>query len=123
MTSEQATFRYKQHRLVSPENGPGQPHILEDADGKEINRYNWESTKTAHRLCDFVVTMLDNLKDYPKAIEEFFDASIKSFRFFRYCPEDKRRRPGIEKNIMIYRVGNEVTVSYQSRRHLVSLYL
>jgi hypothetical protein len=61
----------------------GQAHIFE-LDG-DIMRYFHEGLpRGGNELCDFITTLLHNLKDHPDALTNFFDPAVKTFKFLRY---------------------------------------
>jgi hypothetical protein len=70
--------------------------ILNDAEGVQ------------GKLWDYIATVLNHLANpagYPKALEEFFDPTVTTFKF-------SHQHPGTDSSIEIRREGDKVLVSW-----------
>jgi hypothetical protein len=98
------SYEYEDH-VDFPANAEAcRPHLL-----RECGEHNSESPKTPkidYELCDYVTTMLHRLSTqgkYPSALDQFFDHTVPSFRFWR--------GPVTGQNWTIIRDHKEVIVS------------
>jgi hypothetical protein len=98
-------FKYVDHPLFPADADSGLPHVLEMNHDEDVEGNDASSVKNDHQLCDYIVTLLANLKEHPTAIQDFFNPKFRLIRFVRYPGKDS-------KGFMIVREGNEVAVSY-----------
>lgn len=89
---------------VFPASAPlNHPHIL-----KQDESLDYEETKLI-RLCDAIATLLHHLEvKQPGVSKDFFDDNVKAVKITRLSNQGNG---GIRMDLMIWRRGNEVTVS------------
>ena len=102
---------YEDHPLLPLDAPQGQPHIIKDGqqDSTALNSIYSKHSKPAD-LCDFFVTVLHRLEGHSTALENFFDPTIRSFKFLRV-----EKKGGCQMSSMIWRKENEVLVSQEKQ--------
>lgn len=91
----------------------GKPHILQKAPVKVfLISLEDEAEHNSHQLCDFITTMLYELKQHPKVVVDFFDPKLQRFQLRRAYAPGKQGK--FMSSILVLREGDTVLASIQA---------
>jgi hypothetical protein len=92
---------FKDHPLLPAKSGKTRAHILKELPKGPAKWPNYV------RLWDCIATTLDYIKDYPNALQDFFDPDVTSFKFRRNHKGDDYETM---ESFLIWRRGQEILV-------------